>query len=178
MNKLLQHIKVIIVVACLLCLTFSATVWAVKEINGFSEKKTSSKEATGVGTFSAPVAVDGTVMSVAEFQTLLKKRGYYKGKIDGKVSKDYINSLTQTAWDKAYNDQCGVEDYKTSQRPERAPIRDKYIIRWKSKITGKTGGGLASFPKEIAVGQVAKQNRQHPDIEHWYEAALGGGGGK
>ena len=72
----------------------------------------SSKGAAGVGVFSAPVRLDGTVMSVAEFQTWLKKRGHYKGKIDGKVSKDYINSLTQTAWDAAYNDQCGTEDVR------------------------------------------------------------------
>ncbi len=118
MNKFLQDIKVIIVVACLVCLTFSATVWAVKEINGFSGKKTSSKEATGVGTFSAPVAVDGTVMSVAEFQTWLKKRGYYHGKIDGKISPDWRDSQTQDAWDKAYNDQCGVEDMRVTMGGE------------------------------------------------------------
>ncbi len=57
-------------------------------------------------------------MSVAEFQTLLKKRGYYHGKIDGWVSKDYINSLTQTAWDKAYNDQCGVADMRAAMGGE------------------------------------------------------------
>ena len=74
----------------------------------------SSKEASGVGTFSAPVRLDGTVMSLSEFQTWLKKRGYYTGSIDGKVSKDYVNSLTQDAWDKAYNDQCGVEDVRAA----------------------------------------------------------------
>ncbi len=78
----------------------------------------SSKETAGVGSFSAPVRLGGTMMSVSEFQEWLEKRGYYKGKIDGKVSKDYINSLTQIAWDKAYNDQCGTEDVRAALRGE------------------------------------------------------------
>ncbi len=110
MKKFFQNIKIIIVVGCLMCLTFSATVWAVKELNGFSSP--SSEEAGGADDLSAPVRRDGTVMSLSEFQTWLKKRGYYKGKIDGKVSPDYINSLTQDAWDNAYNDQCGTEDVR------------------------------------------------------------------
>ncbi len=103
-------------VAVMAIVSFGVTVAIVIGISNppVAVSSPSSKEASGVGVFSAPIRLDGTVMSVAEFQTWLKKRGHYKGKIDGKVSKDYINSLTQTAWDKAYNDQCGVEDMRAA----------------------------------------------------------------
>ena len=45
----------------------------------------------------------------------------------------------------------------------------EYIIKWKSKITGKTGGGTTRFGLWDAAEQVARLNRQFPDIEHWYE---------
>jgi len=71
----------------------------------------SLRRADGVAAVAAaPVGLEGEVMSLPEFQRWLKKRGYYTGKIDGKVSPDYINSQTQTAWDKAYCDQCGRAD--------------------------------------------------------------------
>ena len=118
MKNILRNIVKIITVVCLMCLTFSATVWAVKEFESFSQQKPSSKEVAVVGAFSAPVRPDGTVMSVAEFQRWLKDRGYYTGKIDGWVSDDYINSLTQIAWDAMFNDQCAAEDMKIAMGGE------------------------------------------------------------
>ncbi len=45
----------------------------------------------------------------------------------------------------------------------------KYIIKWKSKITDKTGEGTYPFKKWDAAEKVASMNRQFPDINHWYE---------
>ncbi len=111
--------KKLIVVVLIAIVCFGITVAIVIAINPpVAVSSPSSEETGGSGALSAPVRHDGTVMSVAEFQTWMAKRGYYHGKIDGKVSKDYINSLTQTAWDKAYCDQCGVEDMKVAMRGE------------------------------------------------------------
>lgn len=119
MNKI-RSIITLIAVLCIAAWTFNITVKICRYVD-FSSP--SSEGADGVGSFSAPVRLDGRVMSVAEFQEWLKKRDYYKGKIDGKVSDDYINSLTQIAWDNMYNDQCGVADVRAavatrSQKPE------------------------------------------------------------
>ena len=108
--------QITLFVAVIVIVAFGVTVAIVIGISNppVAVSSPSSKGTDGVGAFSAPVRPDGGVMSLMEFQTWLKKRGYYTGKIDGKVSKDYINSQTQTAWDKAYCDQCGIEDVKVA----------------------------------------------------------------
>ncbi len=105
MKKHREAIEIVVIAALYFAIGFAAG-------NIFSSP--SSKEVVAIRLISSPVRLDGRLMSVAEFQTWLKKRGHYTGSIDGKVSKDYRNSLTQIAWDEAYNDQCGVEDMRAA----------------------------------------------------------------
>ena len=108
--------QITLLVAVIVILAFGGTVAIVVAISNppVAVSSPCSEEMAGVDAQSAPVRLDGTAMSVSEFQAWLKKRGYYKGKIDGKVSNDYINSQTQIAWDAMYNDQCGVEDMRAA----------------------------------------------------------------
>ena len=100
------RVRIIVVLIAVGC--FAAAYAVVRGANmGFSSP--SSKGAGRVEVLSAPVGPEGRLMSGAEFQTWLKKKGYYKGPIDGKAGR-----LTQEAWDRAYCDQCAVEDMKVA----------------------------------------------------------------
>lgn len=101
-----------VIIAVIVALICAGAVFKVCGHMNFSSP--SSKETDGASDMLAPVRLDGTVMSLTEFQTWLAKRGYYKGKIDGKVSPDWRNSETQKAWDAMFNDQCGAEDVKAA----------------------------------------------------------------
>ncbi len=48
-------------------------------------------------------------------------------------------------------------------------LAPNYVIRWKSKITGKTGGGMARFFKQMAMRIVSRANYNHPYLDHWIE---------
>lgn len=47
----------------------------------------------------------------------------------------------------------------------------QYVIKWKSKITDKTGGGTTKMELSTASREVDKLNREFPEVEHWYEEA-------
>ena len=50
-------------------------------------------------------------------------------------------------------------------------VDKKYIIHWKSKITGAKGRGTDSFSRELVDQWIKEMNREHPDIIHWIEEA-------
>ena len=50
-------------------------------------------------------------------------------------------------------------------------VDKKYIIHWKSKITGVEGQGTDSFPWELVSQWVEKMNLEYTDIIHWMEEA-------
>ena len=45
-------------------------------------------------------------------------------------------------------------------------MNKKYIIRWKSKVNGRTGQGTKVFGRDEAEQLVAELNQGYPDIEH------------
>ena len=51
-------------------------------------------------------------------------------------------------------------------RPE-GELVPNYVIRWRSKITDKTGGGEARFWKVEAANIATRLDYDHPDLEHW-----------
>ena len=63
--------------------------------------------------------------------------------------------------------ECGDQYAKELMAKEVKTMR--YVIKWKSKLTDKTGSGTKGFKKWDAAEQVARLNRKYPDIDHWYE---------
>lgn len=59
----------------------------------------SSPSASALRSFENPIP------TIIEIQALLAEKGYYKGKIDGKLAPNWRESQTQAAWDKAICDQ-------------------------------------------------------------------------
>jgi hypothetical protein len=45
-------------------------------------------------------------------------------------------------------------------------MNKKYIIRWKSKVNGRTGQGTKLFARDEAEQLVDELNREYPQIEH------------
>lgn len=43
----------------------------------------------------------------------------------------------------------------------------KYIIVWRSKLTGATGQGQQSMDKKTADAWVERMNTEYPYITHW-----------
>lgn len=43
----------------------------------------------------------------------------------------------------------------------------KYIIAWRSKITGESGHGTVPLEEEAAEAWIEKLNREHPYLVHW-----------
>ena len=46
--------------------------------------------------------------------------------------------------------------------------QEKFRIAWKNKDTGATGHG-EYVNKEIADAWLEKENKKHPELEHWLE---------
>ena len=44
-----------------------------------------------------------------------------------------------------------------------------YRVRWRSRITGQTGGGEGLLTRQCAAEWVRAMNREWPQIEHWIE---------
>lgn len=49
-------------------------------------------------------------------------------------------------------------------------ISPLYRIAWKSKITGFSGHGTATFSYDVAKEQCEDMDKEFPDISHWLEA--------
>jgi len=45
-------------------------------------------------------------------------------------------------------------------------MNKNYVIRWKSKINGRTGMGTTLFAKDEAEMLAGELNRDYPDFEH------------
>ena len=45
-------------------------------------------------------------------------------------------------------------------------MKQMYVIRWKSKVNGRTGRGTKLFKKEEAELLAEELNREYPQIEH------------
>jgi hypothetical protein len=45
-------------------------------------------------------------------------------------------------------------------------MNKNYVIRWKSKINGRTGTGTTLFAKDEARSLAEELNRDYPDFEH------------
>ena len=46
-----------------------------------------------------------------------------------------------------------------------------WIMKWKSRITGRTGQGPFEMTKQEAQELADKMNEEIPEIEHWIEEA-------
>lgn len=47
----------------------------------------------------------------------------------------------------------------------------KYIIAWRSRITGFASWGVTKHSAEVAEQIVEQANKDFPDLRHWKEAA-------
>jgi hypothetical protein len=103
--RILSEITKVITVLCLILLTFSATVWAVREFQNFS----SSSFVPGAGVQGHHVLSElpdapPRLMSCLELQRELNRRNPKLNlKIDG-----ICGTRTQAAWDEATNTQTAM----------------------------------------------------------------------
>jgi len=48
---------------------------------------------------------------------------------------------------------------------------NRYIVKWKSRLTGLEGQSQETMAKSVAEEVVRRMNEKWPDIEHWVERA-------
>jgi len=126
------------------------TIWATLLVHEFLPR---------VGVEVTPMEAPAQLLSTIDLQRVLNRR--YP---DLKLAEDGVyGPATEAAHVRAIGDQYAKELMVKEVHAM------EYVIKWKSKLTGKTGEGTKRFKKWDAAEQVAKANRIFPDIDHWYE---------
>lgn len=133
------------------------------------------------GASVAPMGAPALI-SCLELQRILNSRNpEYNLAEDG-----VCGPKTMAAWDAEINNQYALESWPGRLQvlspqsiggsalsycdPNR--IEAKYVIKWESKLTGKTGGGTVKFARVEAHAWTAALNSKFPDITHWVSPIL------
>lgn len=95
------------------------------------------------------------LQSIMDTQRMLVDRGY-NVKVDG-----IYGPATERALTEAYGNQCAAGYFPQEKE------KDKYVIAWKSKATGKEGHGTTGYDLDTAKDICWKENSSYPSIEHF-----------